>query len=250
MTIGIYSITNITDNKRYIGKSINIEHRFWCHRNKLSKVERDKNQVNRHLWNAVKKYGLDNFKFEILEAHVTLDENHLKDRELYFMDLYNSCDRNFGYNLRRDSSTNSVVHEETRALISKATKGSLNGNYGHKWTQEQRERMSELKKAQVAAGIYDWQQSPEHKEFLSKQAKELWKDKDKLDSMSKKVAILNSTLRFYEYDKTTKELIKVWESMHEILTEHPDYHRIAIYSVCNGYKKSYRGSIWVSELKV
>lgn len=250
MTIGIYSLTNTIDNKRYIGKSINIESRFWSHSYNLSKPERDKKQVNRHLWNAVKKYGLENFKFETLEAHATLDENHLKDRELYFMDFYSSYDRNFGYNLRRDSSTNSIVHEETRALISKATKGSLNGNYGNKWTQEQRDHMSVTKKAQVAAGVYDWRQSTENKEKVSREAIERWKDKEKLAKMSEKVALLSSTLRFYEYDKITKELIKIWESMHEILVAHPDYHRIAIYSVCNGHKKSYRGSIWKSELKV
>jgi hypothetical protein len=67
--------------------------------------------------------------------------------------------------------------------------------------------------------------------------------------MARKVAKATSTLRFYQYDKNTMELVKVWEYMDDILQENPNYHRIAIYSVCNGHKKSYRGYIWKSELK-
>ena len=33
------------------------------------------------------------------------------------MDDYKSTDRQFGYNLRRDSSTQMIVHEETKQLI-------------------------------------------------------------------------------------------------------------------------------------
>ena len=42
------------------------------------------------------------------------DENIIKEREMFWMIFYKSCDRNFGYNLRMDSSTNIIVHEETR----------------------------------------------------------------------------------------------------------------------------------------
>ena len=36
MTVGIYKITNLINNKSYIGKSINIEMRFIAHRTKYN----------------------------------------------------------------------------------------------------------------------------------------------------------------------------------------------------------------------
>lgn len=55
---GIYKITNIINNKFYIGSSKDILHRFSEHK---------KHERNIHLIRSFKKYGIDNFKFEILE---------------------------------------------------------------------------------------------------------------------------------------------------------------------------------------
>jgi hypothetical protein len=169
----------------------------------------------------------------------------LAELELFYMDFYNSTDKDHGYNLRRDSSTKMKVHEETRKLISDLNRGSRNPNYGNRWTQEMRNKMSEQKK--------EWAKNnpitEERRKQISETSSAIWKDEDKKNSMARKVAKATSTLRFYQYDKNTMELVKVWEYMDDILQENPNYHRIAIYSVCNGHKKSYRGYIWKSELK-
>lgn len=242
MTVGIYSITNTLDGKRYIGKSVNIEGRFSGHRSGLSKPTRGKD-VNRHLYNAVRKYGLENFKFEIIDV---CDRDSLPERELYWMDFYNSCNREFGYNLRRDSSSGMFVSEETRELKRKISLGENNPNYQNYWSEEDKIRMSAIKKQQHLSGIYDesWRAK------ISVASSETWKDEDKKKQMAKRVSVSKSTLRFYQYDKKTNVLIRVWESMSEILSENPTYHNIAIYSVCNGHKKSYRGYKWVSESKI
>ena len=64
MTIGVYRIVNKIDGKSYVGKSKDIEVRFSNHK---SLLKRDIGSVdcNRYLFNAVKKYGLENFDFEI-----------------------------------------------------------------------------------------------------------------------------------------------------------------------------------------
>jgi hypothetical protein len=92
----------------------------------------------------------------------------------------------------------------------------------------------------------------EWKSKISEASKKMWKDEDKKKAMADKVSKTRSEkgFRFYQYDKKTLELVKVWESMVDILSENPDYHNIAIYSVCNGYKKSYRGFIWRKESKI
>lgn len=245
MTIGIYAIRNKINQKMYIGKSKNIEKRFWSHRNTLSKKERNKKQTNRFLWSSVQKYGLENFEFLILESIDFHDEDYLADLEIFYMDFYNSCDRNFGYNLRRDSSTKTEIHDETKMLHSESNKGESNPNYGNRWTPEMKLKMSELKK--------DWHKTHKISDELrcatAQRIRKMWEDPVKKNQMAKAVSKSKSNLRFYQYDKVSFELIKIWESIDEIKNENPDYHLIAIYSVCNGHKKSYRGFIWKSELK-
>jgi group I intron endonuclease len=98
---GIYGIRNTINNKIYIGKSKNILKRWASHKSEL-KREIKKKDTNRYLWSSVKKYGLSNFEFTIIEE-LLIDEELFKIRELYWMDSFNSCNRDFGYNLRRDS---------------------------------------------------------------------------------------------------------------------------------------------------
>lgn len=87
MTCGIYKFTNKTNGKIYIGQSINIERRYYEH----FKRDDSKNYFHR----AIKKYGKDNFFFEILEECL---EEDLNDREKYYITIYNSNNRKLGYN--------------------------------------------------------------------------------------------------------------------------------------------------------
>lgn len=73
--IGIYKITNTINNKIYIGQSKNIKHRFQEHKN-------IKKEHNLHLKKAYKKYGIENFKYEILEE-CKLEE--LDEKEIYWI---------------------------------------------------------------------------------------------------------------------------------------------------------------------
>ena len=62
-TCGVYSITNLQNNKRYIGSSKNIESRWADHRRRLRK----NTHHSIHLQRAWNEYGEQNFCFEILE---------------------------------------------------------------------------------------------------------------------------------------------------------------------------------------
>lgn len=248
--IGIYCIRNTINNKRYVGKSGNIEKRFWTHKNTLLKYASDpckfKRSVNRHLANAVVKYGLEVFSFEVLETFEYCNETALADAEVYWMEYYNTTDRDYGYNLMKDSSQKVIVHEETRKLISIANTGEKNPNFGNFWSQDMKSSMSEIKKKQHTDGLYDHMQTPEWKAKLSAWSSEMWKDTDKKNQMARKVAEATSGLRFEQFDKVTGELVGTYNSMLEIIDKYPDFHKIAIYSVCNGWKKSYRGFVWKS----
>ena len=77
--IGIYKITNKINNHSYIGQSRNIEKRWSNH------IYHDKSRDEYPLYRAFKKYGLENFNFEILEE---CSLNKLNEREQYYINFY------------------------------------------------------------------------------------------------------------------------------------------------------------------
>ena len=91
--IGIYKIENMIDHKVYIGQSVRVEQRWKEH---ISYTHGPQYR-NYPLYNAMNKYGIDNFSFTVLEE---CEADQLYSREQYWIDYYNSTDLAKGYNLR------------------------------------------------------------------------------------------------------------------------------------------------------
>lgn len=235
----IYAITNIITNQKYIGKSIDPNSRWRAHRYSLTCDVRGEN-TNRHMFGSVKKYGIENFTFEILETFVEINEELLKDRELYWMDFHKSCDRKFGFNLRRDSSTKCTMSDETKELMKGSQVGEKNGNYGNKWTPEQKQRMSEIAKARHASGLY---YGEEWRATNAATSTKTWSDLEKRKAMGAKVKIAKRKYYFNQY-RRSGTFIRRWESVDEIILNNPTWKWQNIYSVCNGYKPTYRNFKW------
>lgn len=234
---GIYCIRNIINNKVYIGKSINIYTRIASHIQNLNKRSKDE---NRHLISSWKKYGNENFEYFVLEYFDEINEDLISERELFWMKIYNSTDRNYGYNLRMDSSTKMIVHEETKKLF-KQRIGNKNPNFGNKWSNEQKEKVSKKIKEQyrngrtinmdnIIKGIFErnrrWEENPELKE-----------------KMIQKLSKINTKYKIYQYTKQM-ELVKVWNTVNDIIKENSNYKKHNIYAVCSGEKPSMYGYIW------
>lgn len=91
--IGIYKITNLINNKVYIGQSRNIQARFNAHKRRpFDIVDEDYEKV---LYRAIRKYGLENFSFEVIEQ---CPIEKLNERENYWIKYFNSTNNAFGYN--------------------------------------------------------------------------------------------------------------------------------------------------------
>ena len=91
MTCGIYKITNKINNKCYIGQSVCIERRWRWHKNNYK--NKNEPSYDKHFYRSIRKYGLENFNFEILEK---CNQDELNKKELYWIAYYNSyCN---GYN--------------------------------------------------------------------------------------------------------------------------------------------------------
>ena len=92
---GIYKITNIINNKCYIGKSEDLAARIRRHYNSLLGGY----NRNKHMQAAYEKYGRGSFCIEILEE--VGDEENINEREKYYIELYKSYDPEYGYNLTK-----------------------------------------------------------------------------------------------------------------------------------------------------
>lgn len=89
----VYRIVNKINNKVYIGSTIDSERRKLEHFNQLEKGI----HINTHLQNAYNKYGKNVFIFDIIEDN--LDNGELMKREQHYINLFNSSNGNFGYNI-------------------------------------------------------------------------------------------------------------------------------------------------------
>lgn len=85
---GIYKIVNTITNKFYIGSAANCYKRWAAHKSYLN----NNHHHSQHLQNAWNKYGVENFKFEIIEK---CEKENLILREQYFINSlnpeYNIC---------------------------------------------------------------------------------------------------------------------------------------------------------------
>ena len=86
----IYKITNIQNNKVYIGQTIRpIKDRFHRHLNDALN-----NVLDTHFARAIRKYGKENFIIEEIDS--AIDQDELNKKEQYWINYYNSV--NDGYN--------------------------------------------------------------------------------------------------------------------------------------------------------
>lgn len=113
MNSGIYSITNKINNKIYIGKTKNFKRRFGQYKYDYEHQRGD--QINSYLLASMNKYGFENFEFKVVEY---CDIENCAERELFWMDEFQSLNRDKGYNLRADSSSGMITHSTTSKKIS------------------------------------------------------------------------------------------------------------------------------------
>lgn len=135
--IHIYKITNSVNGKVYIGSTNDVTGRFGKHKRELNKSIHH----NEHLQRAWNKYGCDSFKFETLMVCSNNERNHC---EQMFMDLYNSQNHDYGYNIC-DADGHSLS-EETRLKMSESHKGKKRKPF----TDEHKRNLSQSMKGRKA----------------------------------------------------------------------------------------------------
>ena len=162
----IYKITNLANGKIYVGKrqSPKFDLNYWG-----SGV---------HIQRAVKKYGKENFKREVLEWCESLDK--IVAREIYWIETLDAQNPEIGYNLARGGlgSAGCTWSEESKEKLRKY-KGPLSPNWGRKLTDEQRKRLSNSHKGKTI--------SEEHKQKISAANRGRVVSKETREKISKKL---------------------------------------------------------------
>jgi hypothetical protein len=92
MRSGVYKITNLINKKVYIGVSENLKRRLYSH---IVQLKRGTHPI----FNDEFCINNENFQFEILEY---TSVEMLSKRETYYIDLYEACNPDKGYNKKRE----------------------------------------------------------------------------------------------------------------------------------------------------
>lgn len=125
----VYIHKNKTNGKVYIGQTKQNPIKRWDNGRGYKDCSR--------FWNAIQKYGWDNFEHIILATDLTLEEANLLEEKL--IKDYNSTNPQNGYNINF-GGFNHNHSEETKRKIGESNKIS---QLNKKWSDHQREIISE-----------------------------------------------------------------------------------------------------------
>jgi group I intron endonuclease len=140
----IYRITNLINKKVYIGQTVQLIRKRWARH-----ICNARKKINKPLYNAINKYGKENFIIEEIEKCQFY--NQLNERERFWINFYKSTQINFGYNITDGGNQGRCpqevydriglkrrgVHlsEKTKKLISESNKGKI-------FSKETRQKLS------------------------------------------------------------------------------------------------------------
>lgn len=123
--IGVYKITNIVNNKIYVGSSSDINRRKSMHLKQLL----NNTHFNKYLQHSFNKYGKQNFVFNIIEEVNKVDNKEqlrkiLLEREQYWLNKLRPYG-DIGYNILKIAGSNlgKVVSNETKEKLRKLQLG-------------------------------------------------------------------------------------------------------------------------------
>ena len=190
----IYKTTNIINNKQYIGR-------------KTSKTF-----VKTYLGSgigikkAIKKYGRENFKVELLKWCNSYEE--LVESETYYIKLYNAVENENFYNqsyggydegfcvgnkniakteyarkINSEKHKGKKMSEEFKKKQSELHKGKPSGMLGHNHSEETKQKISEAAKNQKHSEERDKKVSEHHKgsKFMNNGVEQKWVNKDEIE---------------------------------------------------------------------
>jgi group I intron endonuclease len=121
----IYKITNLINEKIYVGKSSDFKQSYWGSGNGIK--------------NAIKKYGIDNFKKEILDTAENIED--LNKKEIFWISKTNAILN--GYNMSPGGDQDWQTLLSSKESFDKRNKTRWNGENGKILREKTSKRISE-----------------------------------------------------------------------------------------------------------
>lgn len=226
METGIYTITNLINNKMYVGST---QTTFKKRKNHHFHHLRKNTHGNRHLQHSWNKYGEANFIFEVLEECFP---EYCISQETYWCRVLNLLNPNFGYNIELPQIGAFGIKRtnETKRKISEKLKGRI-------ISKETRDKISKTTKGNKYI-------SPKHREIISQT------HKGKVVSEKSKILMSQNAcktrpwnyIKVIQYNKNMEEL-KKWNSIKEIV-EHTNISYTAISNNLKGRSHTAGGYVF------
>jgi len=220
----IYLITNLTNFKKYVGLTTEKKPVIRWNRHKTETTAESTCAIHC----AMRKYGIDNFQFEVIdESANNIDE--LNDLEEFYISFYDTFKGN-GYNCTSGGGS-FIMSVETKKKMSRNMLGKLNHMYEKKHSEESKRKMSESRTGKLNH-FYGKIFSKEYRKKLSEA--HLGKFSGLSNILSKKVI---------QIDKITNKEIACWFSMCEAAKE-LNISDSNISQVCRGLRNTTGGFSW------
>lgn len=219
----IYRTTNLINGRQYIG-----QHKY------CGKIDKYYLGSGVALNNAIKKYGRENFKREIICTCGTLEE--LNQKEMYYIKLYNAVNNKNFYNLavggnggRGNNWYKTATAEQIqRANCARSKKmgGENNPFYGKKHSLETRRLLSNLASQKVG------DKNPFYGKHLSEE------HKLKMNTALGDICGKNNPFYGKQHTEATKQVIrnKMLERINSPNYVHPNADMIILENVSSGEK--------------
>ena len=173
-----------------------------------------------YFYNAIQKYGWDNFEHNILYDNLTKKEAEQKEIEL--INFFKANNPNNGYNIQNGGNCIGKMSNETKQKISKKLKGI-------KFTPEHKLKLSLA-------------QTGEKNHQFGKKTSEEIKEKIRIGNLKNPSSGCFLSHKINQYD-LKGNFIKTWNSMGQIKRELGFSHSL-ISDCCRGFQKTSGGFIW------
>lgn len=131
----VYRHTNIINGKQYIGITMQDPESRWG-------INGINYKSSPHFWNAITKYGWENFNHEVLYRHLSKIDACIAEKIL--IREYQTQNNKYGYNVMEGGSAPSIP-QCVRDKMSVAMRGNKNG-VGKECSMEKRRKISESQK--------------------------------------------------------------------------------------------------------
>lgn len=247
MTHFIYLTTNLITNEKYIGKHCGDINDNYLGSGKI-------------LQRAIKKYGKENFKREILYISKNAQENNKKEKE--FIKAFNAVEDRTFYNISEGGDGGNIFHllpveqqEKLREQARKRATGINNPRYGVHLSEEIKEKIRQNRNTEYMQ-IEEYRQKMseatlgEKNGMYGKHHTEEAKQKMSEAKKGRKLGKENSNAKgiFAYKDENHQELVQHFDTIQEALiaigTKPTDYSGISKRMKMN---KPYKGYYWKKE---